>query len=198
MAVSAADMRRRMWMKQSYICILVVKFLLVLVLLFRVSYFVPKSNITLISVLNEILNFVFVPDLKWQLQSSCIHLTIWSKCPVIEAVRIPKDGGSVCCCYVYHVKARLQKCTMHCVLCVIGCVQWFCTYSGAYNVPHSHSCHAELEYPQDGSWGKKLIASIVMTLRIVCNGIHKARYAHSLIQDLMLMEGKFGRGPGWT
>ena len=34
----------------------------------------------------------------------------------------PQDGGSVCCCYDYHVDVRLQKCEMRCVLGTLGCV----------------------------------------------------------------------------
>ena len=55
----------------------------------------------------------------------------------IEAVSVtseyPQEGGSVCCCYDFHVDTRLQNCVVHCVLCVTRCVM-----AGAY--------HAEWEY----------------------------------------------------
>ena len=54
----------------------------------------------------------------------------------------PQNGGSVCCCYYYRIDARLQKCVVHCVVRVTGCVL-------------SNSCHAEQKYPQDGGHRKK-------------------------------------------
>ena len=53
----------------------------------------------------------------------------------------PQDGGSVCCCYEYHVEMRLQNCVVRCVLRIFWCVM-------------SNACHWEQEYTQDGGHGK--------------------------------------------
>ena len=53
----------------------------------------------------------------------------------IEAASVtseyPQDSDSVCCCYDYRFDAPLQKCVVHCVLCILGCII-------------SDACHAEV------------------------------------------------------
>ena len=79
-----------------------------------------------------------------QLDLQCVY-NRGHQCDIKSTHKAPQDGGSVYCCYNYHVDAndaRLQNCMVCCVLRVIGCVM-------------SDPCHTRREYPQDGGHVKK-------------------------------------------
>ena len=79
----------------------------------------------------------------------------------------PQDGGSVCCCYDYHVETGLQDCVVCCVLHIIGCVM-------------SDACHVKQEYLQGSGHGEN--ADGLYSIEIV--GLTQLFVSHGVVYSM--------------